>query len=47
MIGLGISGVLCALYGSEFAMYAGLTIAILFVLSVVDPGPNRMLRGMK
>ena len=45
MIGLGFTGVLCAVYGSDFALYAGLTMAVLFVLSVLDNVPVPGARG--
>ncbi len=38
MIALGASGALCAWYGSEFALFAGAALAVLFILGISGPG---------
>ncbi len=39
MIGLGVVGTLCAGYASEFALFAGGTMAILLNLAILDQSP--------
>jgi hypothetical protein len=38
MIGLGMAGILCAWYGSEFALFAGCTMAILLNVVILGIG---------
>jgi hypothetical protein len=39
VLGLGMSGTLCAWYGSDFALFAGGAMAVLLILVILHHGP--------
>lgn len=38
MLGLGVLGTSCAGYGSDFALFAGATMGVLLIVSILGPG---------
>lgn len=46
MIGLGMSGCSCGVYGSDFSLVAGATMGVLFVLSLLGRGSTHEERAV-
>jgi hypothetical protein len=45
LVGLGLTGILCAWYGSDFALFAGATMAILLNVVILGSGQSHAARS--